>query len=410
MKKYKEHKGITLIALVVSIIVLLILAGISINMLTGQNGILNRTREAKEKTLFSQQEENSILTSYEDQISNYVGIDWEQAKANAKAPEEQKEERNKNVIGIGTNGKVINMDLWEYTFDSNTSGYCLNDEDSLKTEKSAEASSGYLGNEYESIIIPQYISIDNGVSWTEVTNLDWTFFRFTRLKEIDKIPSTVKSMRYTFRNCDQFTSVGNLPGNVQNLQCTFLGTAIEEMPNIPQTVNNMIGTFNGCSNLKTIPNIPKNIEDLTQTFYQCTHLEKSPKLTSGIKILDDTFNGCQMLKYAPEIPDGVESMSGTFEGCIALNKASKIPESVRNITKVYYGCINLNGTIEINASVTGKINVGPDGYSREDYFRALYKVATANDSLQLKVTGTCNFLNEIITQSENTERVILAEN
>ena len=98
MKKYKEHKGITLIALVVSIIVLLILAGISINMLTGQNGILNRTREAKEKTLFSQQEENSILTSYEDQISNYVGIDWEQAKANAKAPEEQKEERNKNFL------------------------------------------------------------------------------------------------------------------------------------------------------------------------------------------------------------------------------------------------------------------------------------------------------------------------
>ena len=37
MKKYKNSKGITLIALVVSIIVLLILAGISISMLTGQN-------------------------------------------------------------------------------------------------------------------------------------------------------------------------------------------------------------------------------------------------------------------------------------------------------------------------------------------------------------------------------------
>lgn len=46
----KENKGITLIALVVTIIVLLILAGISIMMLAGQNGILNRATEAKEQT------------------------------------------------------------------------------------------------------------------------------------------------------------------------------------------------------------------------------------------------------------------------------------------------------------------------------------------------------------------------
>ena len=45
----KRDKGITLIALVVTIIVLLILAGISISMLTGQNGILKRATEAKIK-------------------------------------------------------------------------------------------------------------------------------------------------------------------------------------------------------------------------------------------------------------------------------------------------------------------------------------------------------------------------
>ena len=52
MKDYRlmKNRGITLIALVVTIIVLLILAGISISMLTGQNGILNRASEAKEKT------------------------------------------------------------------------------------------------------------------------------------------------------------------------------------------------------------------------------------------------------------------------------------------------------------------------------------------------------------------------
>ena len=55
---FKKNKGITLIALVVTIIVLLILAGISIVMLTGQNGILNRAVEAKEKTEVAQEDES----------------------------------------------------------------------------------------------------------------------------------------------------------------------------------------------------------------------------------------------------------------------------------------------------------------------------------------------------------------
>ena len=46
----RSQKGITLIALVITIIVLLILAGVSIAMLTGQNGILTRANDAKEDT------------------------------------------------------------------------------------------------------------------------------------------------------------------------------------------------------------------------------------------------------------------------------------------------------------------------------------------------------------------------
>ena len=55
--KLKKNKGITLIALVVTIIILLILAGISISMLTGQNGILNRAQEAKNKTQVANEKE-----------------------------------------------------------------------------------------------------------------------------------------------------------------------------------------------------------------------------------------------------------------------------------------------------------------------------------------------------------------
>lgn len=44
---YKNRKGITLIALVITIIVLLILAGISIATLKGENGILRKSRDSK---------------------------------------------------------------------------------------------------------------------------------------------------------------------------------------------------------------------------------------------------------------------------------------------------------------------------------------------------------------------------
>ena len=46
----KRNKGITLIALVITIIILLILAGVSIAMLTGNNGILTQAQNAKEET------------------------------------------------------------------------------------------------------------------------------------------------------------------------------------------------------------------------------------------------------------------------------------------------------------------------------------------------------------------------
>lgn len=55
----KNTKGITLIVLVITIIVLLILAGISIATLTGQNGILSRANDAKKDTQIAEVKERS---------------------------------------------------------------------------------------------------------------------------------------------------------------------------------------------------------------------------------------------------------------------------------------------------------------------------------------------------------------
>ena len=66
-----SNKGITLIALVITIIVLLILAGVTIASLSGDNGILTRAKEAKEKTEQAQENESKTLSNMENILGVY---------------------------------------------------------------------------------------------------------------------------------------------------------------------------------------------------------------------------------------------------------------------------------------------------------------------------------------------------
>ena len=49
MNRNRQEKGITLIALVITIIVLLILAGVTINVILGENGLISITKNAGEE-------------------------------------------------------------------------------------------------------------------------------------------------------------------------------------------------------------------------------------------------------------------------------------------------------------------------------------------------------------------------
>ena len=71
-KKLKKSKGITLVALVITIIILLILAGISISALT-QTGIFGKAKQAEQKSKDAQEEENTTLGTYENEINEYLG-------------------------------------------------------------------------------------------------------------------------------------------------------------------------------------------------------------------------------------------------------------------------------------------------------------------------------------------------
>ncbi len=72
-EKWKKEKGITLIALVITIVVLLILSGITINMLLGENGIIRTAQEAKntwESAVANEQEDLENLMNELNSIMN----------------------------------------------------------------------------------------------------------------------------------------------------------------------------------------------------------------------------------------------------------------------------------------------------------------------------------------------------
>ena len=71
----KQAKGITLIALVITIIVLLILAGVTISMLTGENGILKQATSAKNTTDKSEFEEQVKLAVMASKVNDKGAID-----------------------------------------------------------------------------------------------------------------------------------------------------------------------------------------------------------------------------------------------------------------------------------------------------------------------------------------------
>lgn len=457
-KNKKSEIGITLIALVVTIIVLIILAGVSIAMLVGENGIITQAQRAAQETEIKGDEEKirlamaaaqianngntalkddieiallengtkSIVVDNEDGTRNIIFLDSKKIyKLNSDgsiedtnsdfdsiyvAPDSQDEARNEGVIGIGTDGQPVDMDLWEYTLLEDGT-YGLNDEETLNNEELGGTNSkdvrskGYNGEYSENGeingCIPQYISIDNRNTFIPITNMYATFFHDSNLKISPNIPSTVENMWNTFNTCINLVTAPEIPSNVTNMESTFFHCDnLEKSPTIPNNVITMKTTFQNCTSLTIAPEIPDSVTSLYGTFVGCTSLTVAPEIPDSVTNLYSTFSGCTSLTVAPEIPNGVIDMFSTFRNCTSLTIAPTIPSSVKILVNTFRGCSNLQGTIEINANVTG-IQLGEEYYNYKDYGNCLYDACTTT-GLNLKVIGECTLLQEIVENANNS--------
>lgn len=125
MDKLKNNKGITLIALIMTIVLLLVLAIISIISLTGENGILKQSINAKKKYMFAQDKEQLDLIVIGVQVGNngkrpfnaiydaFKGATQVVAEIIEPNPKPELEEQNKySWIGL----KTVNNNEFVYDF------------------------------------------------------------------------------------------------------------------------------------------------------------------------------------------------------------------------------------------------------------------------------------------------------
>ena len=104
----KKQTGITLIALVITIIVLLILAGVSIATLTGNNGILKQANQAKEN--------NKVATAKEKVQVEALGSIDKSGKFNESTFEENVTKNIKgSTVRKSGNSLIVTVDGYDVT-------------------------------------------------------------------------------------------------------------------------------------------------------------------------------------------------------------------------------------------------------------------------------------------------------
>lgn len=103
---FKEQKGVTLIALVITIIVLLILAGVSIAFLTGDNGIITKSTKASAETNIAGAKETAA-TDVAAKYADYMEYKYASNTTNPGATDTF-------TAWLGTN-KLTSTDTTKYT-------------------------------------------------------------------------------------------------------------------------------------------------------------------------------------------------------------------------------------------------------------------------------------------------------
>ena len=369
MKTQMKQKGITLIALVITIIVLLILAGITISTLIGENGILTQAREAQEETKLAEIKERVSLKLQEWKKEKYLGdtkfedflrANFDSVTNNGDGTYtvtldgyEVIVDEDGNIIGeIIKTGEIAGTDIYVTLY---TDGTLAFSKDETKIEGKTESKSyGNIKGKGEplpwnddksSVISVEFLN--------EILPVDtsWWFVNCTNLKSINHIEnlntSKVTNMTCMFEFC----------GNLTNLNVTSFNT---------NKVTDMSYMFGGCKNLTNLDVShfsTNNVINMRGMFEDCenlTNLDVSNFDTSKVTDMGSMFYGCKGLtsldvsNFDTSKVTDMGAMFGDCEGLTSLDLTSFNTSGVTKMEWMFYSCSNLT-SIDVSNFDTSKV-------------------------------------------------------
>ena len=325
-EKVKDRKAITLIALVVTVVVLLILAGVSIAMLTGNNGILTQSMKAKISTELSSYKEELELFKIEQISKNDSFLETSLTAGKNNLFYNTQEEQGKGTIrDIITNIsddyfeklEVIKGELLINTKDNNeikvakSLGIQVNPYDIENGVLLSTGNNLALMDENGTVTIP-----DN------VTEIGAGAFANEGLKTII-IPGTVKKIG------------ANAFAYNTTLETVIMQEGVEEIGN---------NAFGNCLNLKNIQ-LPESLIKIgNKAFYSCINLQEV-SIPSNIKIIGNyTIASCLSLNKI-ELKEGLEEIEYNSFLSTAFSEIT-IPSTVDTIgSSAFYGNKNLKNIV-----------------------------------------------------------------
>ena len=178
----RETSGITLIALVVTIVVLLILAGITISLVFSENGIIAKAKEAAEKAnqaAINEQRQMNEVAGYLDNMLNEIGGNTPPEEPTLPSDGSYSEEKGVNTPNLGEGMTPIKWDEtkkdWVETYGSDPEWYNYGETESTRKWANAKTSDGSMW-----VWIPRYAySITSGYHSSSAGNIDVEFMKGT---------------------------------------------------------------------------------------------------------------------------------------------------------------------------------------------------------------------------------------
>ena len=321
MKKLKNKNGVTLIALAVTIIIMLILAGVTISMLTGNSGITTNASKAKTKSYLADIKEEYELYLSEKRMDdeydldtlyandktiryegNEVGTGIAEICSSIKKGDEKKFEIIKGKIYYVSQDKNVIPIAVELGFSINP--YEITDSGVLKSS----SMNLYLVDNDGHLDLSEYEG--------KIKTIEAGAFSKVEIESgINPLQSIVLPKGITTIGDDAFS---------YNTSLTSI-----KIPNTVTTIGKR--AFYGCTNLTSVE-IPDSVTYIGDyCFWNCNRLQKI-KLSKKIQTINQgLLEGCSSLTEI-EIPEGVESIGyAAFRSCDKLTTIT-LPASLTYIT------------------------------------------------------------------------------